>query len=66
MFTLVTPLMIPKIDEDKSIGELYIWPKARKHPNSELINILGKIYFKRFANKNSVIDLKLKQRELLD
>lgn len=62
LFTLVTPLMIPKIEEGKTIGELYIWPKARKHPNSELINILGKIYFKRFANKKSVIDLKLKNK----
>ena len=64
LFTMVTPLLIPKVvDKNKPIGELYVWPNARKQPKNEIINILGKIYFKKYANKESV--LKLKSKEIL-
>jgi len=45
VFTLVTPVMIPKVNDPES-GQLIVFPKIRKEPSNELINILGKIKFK--------------------
>jgi len=51
IFTLVTPIMIPKAN-DRESGQLIVFPKIRKEPSNEFINIWGKLKFKLlFANK---------------
>ena len=51
LFTLVTPVVIPKANDPES-GQLIVFPKIRKEPSSELDNILGKLKFKLlYANK---------------
>lgn len=51
IFTLVTPIVIPKANDPES-GQLIVFPKIRKEPPNELINILGKLKYKiLYANK---------------
>ena len=45
LFTLVTPVVIPKLKEPES-GQLIVFPKIRNEPTSELSNFLGKLKFK--------------------
>ena len=45
IFTLVTPVLIPKANDPES-GQLIVFPKIRKEPSNELSNILGKTKFK--------------------
>ena len=54
LFTLVLPIRIPKVNIDKNCGELLYYPKARLLPRNEITNLIGKIYFKKFANKRNV------------
>lgn len=52
LFTIVFPLCIPK--SINGAGELLFKPNARRDFNSEFLNILQKIYYKRYANKDAV------------
>lgn len=45
LFTIVTPLSIPKSNSSES-GQLIVFPKVRKEPKNELSNIYGKVKFK--------------------
>jgi hypothetical protein len=56
IFTLVLPIKIP-VSKSKERGELILYPNARRYPKFELENILGKIFFKKYANKNSISKL---------
>ena len=47
LFTLVTPVVIPKTNSKES-GQLIVFPKIRKEPRNELTNIIGKIFYKRY------------------
>jgi hypothetical protein len=51
LFTLVLPLRIPKSTEGNGAGELIFCPNARRQPRSEIANIVGKVYHKRFASR---------------
>jgi hypothetical protein len=52
LFTLVTPVSIPRTNAAES-GQLILFPKVRKEPRNELINLVGKLKFKiLFANKS--------------
>jgi hypothetical protein len=44
IFTLVTPVIIPSLNDPES-GQLIVFPKIRKEPSSELSNVLGKLKF---------------------
>ena len=50
LFTLVTPVIIPKANDPES-GQLIVFPKIRKEPTNEFINILGKLKYKLFYSK---------------
>lgn len=52
LFTLVTPINIPDFGEVKNGGQLHYYPKARKQPNSEIANILGKAFYKRYNSSD--------------
>tara|TARA_B110000305_G_C19432307_1_gene636879 strand:+ start:445 stop:1137 length:693 start_codon:yes stop_codon:yes gene_type:complete len=60
LFTLVTPVVIPSTNSEES-GQLIIFPKIRKEPKNELINILGKIFFKKYHSKKRFTKLMKKQ-----
>lgn len=62
LFTLVIPLIIPTSSLGEEVGELLLMPRARRNPKSEIENILGKIYFKRYSSKWAMTRL-LKARE---
>ena len=66
LFTLVTPVVIPKINSEES-GQLIVFPKIRKEPKNELINILGKIFYKKYHSKERFTELmKTKDYEEFD
>ena len=54
LFTLVLPIHIPKPSPGLGGGELIYKPRARSQPRSEVENIFGKIWFKRYANKSGM------------
>ena len=51
LFTLVVPICIPEIRKIEESGALYFLPKARSSQNNEVINLLEKIYFKRYSGR---------------
>jgi len=53
IFTIVFPLHIPKVLESDDCGQLLYKLKCRPERKSEVINILEKAYYKRYANKES-------------
>jgi hypothetical protein len=56
LFTLVTPVVIPRINSEES-GQLIVFPKIRKEPRNELINIIGKIFYKKYHSKEKFVEL---------
>jgi len=57
LFTLVTPVIIPNANDPES-GQLIVFPKIRKEPSNELINILGKLKYKLlYSNEKSFKNL---------
>lgn len=56
LFTLVTPIVIPKTNSKES-GQLIVFPKIRKEPRNELTNIIGKIFYKRYHSKEKFTQL---------
>ena len=40
--------------KNKERGELLFYPNARKYPRTEIQNIIGKVLFKKYANKASM------------
>jgi len=56
LFTLVTPVLIPETNSDES-GQLIVFPKIRKEPRNEVINILSKIYYKKYHSKEKFTEL---------
>tara|TARA_B110001450_G_scaffold241185_1_gene250480 strand:- start:6002 stop:6682 length:681 start_codon:yes stop_codon:yes gene_type:complete len=57
LFTLVTPVLIPKANDPES-GQLILFPKIRKEPTNELGNFLGKLKFNLLhANKKGFKNL---------
>ncbi|GHC23529.1 hypothetical protein GCM10010082_14770 [Kushneria pakistanensis] len=57
LFTLVIPLVIPTAADGNEAGELLYRPNARRQPRSELENIAGKAWFKRYANRRRATQL---------
>ena len=48
LFTLVTPIYLPKKSNSSENGELILFPRIRKNPQFEIINIIQKILFKKY------------------
>ena len=45
LFTLITPINIPKSSSKVNRGQLVVFQKLRKEPMNELFNLLGKLYY---------------------
>ena len=56
LFTLVTPIVIPSTNSQES-GQLIVFPKIRKEPKSEISNIIGKIFYKKYHPKEKFTKL---------
>ena len=55
--TIVLPVLIPQDGVQHDCGELMVVPNMRGHNSSEIINILQKIYFKKFNTAKKYEDL---------
>jgi hypothetical protein len=56
LFTLVTPVVIPEANTEE-FGQLIIFPKIRKEPKNELINIFWKTFYKIYNTKEKFTKL---------
>tara|TARA_B100001059_G_C17828869_1_gene583278 strand:+ start:1285 stop:1974 length:690 start_codon:yes stop_codon:yes gene_type:complete len=65
LFTLIIPINIPDSDFHNN-GQLAFFPKARNLPQSEIINFLQKLYFKRFNSKKGFQALSVKKEILYE
>lgn len=54
LFTLVLPLKIPLSQDQGKSGELVYFPNIRVAPKNEIVNIIQKIYYKRYASKKGI------------
>lgn len=57
LFTLVTPVFIPKNTKSENKGQLILFNKIRNEPKNEFSNFFGKLKYKRFASKTGIEDL---------
>ncbi|SFU32241.1 hypothetical protein [Halomonas korlensis] len=57
LFTLVIPLIIPTSLLGEEVGEFLFMPNARRSPKSEIENIFGKMYFKRYSSRRAMMKL---------
>jgi hypothetical protein len=64
LFTVVFPLQIPTSDD--GAGELLYLPNIRRNVKSEILNIIHKIYYKRYANKVVVENLVSENKMLVE
>ncbi|XKH58852.1 hypothetical protein LG290_08985 [Halomonas sediminis] len=62
LFTLVIPLIIPTSLLGEEVGEFLFIPNARRMPKTEIENIFGKIYFKRYSSRRAMMRM-IKARE---
>jgi hypothetical protein len=60
LFTLVTPINIPQDAQSINNGELILFNKIRKEPSNELLNLYGKIKFKKYYGKTGAESLQQK------
>jgi hypothetical protein len=55
IFTIVFPLKIPNSPKKKdTCGELIYLPNTRANPKNEISNLIGKVYFKKYASKKGL------------
>ncbi len=54
LFTMVLPIKIPNVSEKGISGELIYFPKIRKMPTNEINNMIGKVYYKKYASKTGI------------
>lgn len=63
IFTLITPVKIPRLCSGEFQGQLTIFNKIRKEPKSEIVNFFEKLYFFLFySNEKGIKRLKIKKR----
>lgn len=66
LFTIVFPIKIPSASINGSAGELLYFPNIRKSPKNELINFMGKLYYKIFANERGINSLAARSPLFID
>tara|TARA_Y100000992_G_scaffold225110_1_gene156797 strand:+ start:775 stop:1494 length:720 start_codon:yes stop_codon:yes gene_type:complete len=55
LFTIVFPLSIPeKHTKESNNGALIYFPNIRKHPENEIKNLFGKVYYKKYASEKGL------------
>ena len=65
LFTIIFPIKIPFFINQSS-GELIYFPNLRSNPNNEIMNILGKIYYKKFASKKGLQLLSRRKKKKIE
>ncbi len=63
LFTLIIPLNIPQNNSFDN-GQLAFFPKIRGVPNNEVLNLIQKIYFKKYNSADGFKKLSLKKKIL--
>ena len=63
---MVLPLKIPYSPSKNYIGELIYFSKIRKMPKNEIINLIEKFYYKRFASKKGLEKLSKNNLKKID
>ena len=66
LFTLVTPIQIPHVLDTKNVGQLHYFPNLRRQPKTELQNISGKIYYKKFNSEEGFDDLSKRKYRVIN
>ena len=66
IFTLVLPINIPNNSQKINNGELVFFPRARTYPSSEILNIIGKLKYKKFSNSEGFSALKFKHEHFIE
>lgn len=67
LLTIVLPIRIPRQTTDSvERGELKAAPNARKFPKYELLNIIQKAYWKRYASEEGFIEISKKTHVLTE
>ncbi len=66
LFTLVLPIKIPEPVIDGNIGDLVYFPNIRKHPNNELENFMGKLWFHQFSSKKGLDKLSENRKNFIE
>ncbi len=66
LFTLVLPLKIPLSSKQGNSGELIYFPNTRVAPKNEIINIIQKIYYKKFASKKGIDRLSNSKKKFIE
>ena len=51
LITMVLPIKIPLAMNVGTVGEFIYFPNARRMPENEISNLLGKVYHKRFVSE---------------
>lgn len=65
LFTLVTPVIIPKINSSES-GQLITFPNLRVEPMGNIYNFITKLYYKLFFQGKNKIDKLLKTKKSVE
>ena len=65
LFTLVTPVTIPKTDFSES-GQLIVFPKIRKEPRNEFHNFFGKLFYNFFYASSKGFKKLMKNKKYLE
>jgi hypothetical protein len=63
--TIVLPVKIPVMSHAGQAGQLIVQAKARRHPKSEIENIVGKLLWKKYNNEKEY-DRLLKSRKAIE
>ena len=66
IFTLVLPLKIPYSPSKITLENLFIFQKLEKCPKNEIINLIEKFYYKRFASKKGLEKLSKNNLKKID
>jgi hypothetical protein len=61
LFTIVLPIRIPNDTKIDDRGQLIVFPKARKEPSLDVVNIFQKTVWKRYSNKHGFKKLSKKK-----
>lgn len=66
LFTLVTPINIPVMGPQNDAGQLHYFPHARKQPRTEIANIFGKAFYKKYNSPQGFYELSKKTERKIE
>ncbi len=66
LFTLITPINIPKSSSKINRGQLFVFNKLRQEPKNELFNFFGKLYYFLFYSSPKQIHKLLNKKKYVE